>query len=90
MTFLTVDALLPQNLAVSLIAYNEEKSYYAMKNIMIWFGCKMNNKQIKIKRFSIFGKKLLEWKNDGQKILGHSELTQVWVDTKCSISWKRW
>ena len=33
MTFLTVDALLPQNLAVSLIAYNEEKSYYAMKNI---------------------------------------------------------
>ena len=34
MTFLTVDALLPQNLAVSLIAYNEEKSYYAMKNIM--------------------------------------------------------
>ena len=34
MTFLTVDALLPQNLAVSLIAYNEEKSYHAMKNIM--------------------------------------------------------
>ena len=30
MTFLTVDALLPRNLAVSLIAYNERK------NIMLW------------------------------------------------------
>ena len=36
MTFLTVDALLPRNLAVSLIAYNEKKYiYHAMKNIMI-------------------------------------------------------
>ena len=34
MTFLTVDALLPQNLAVALIAYNEEKIYYIIKNII--------------------------------------------------------
>ena len=34
MTFLTVDALLPQNLAVALIAYNEEIFYYIIKNII--------------------------------------------------------
>ena len=25
-----------------------------------------------------------------KKKVGHSESTQIWVDTKCPISWKRW
>ena len=38
MTFLTVDALLPRNLAVSLIAYNEKKNIlcYEKHHDLIW------------------------------------------------------
>ena len=44
----------------------------------------------------MFGKtskyqQVLEWKIEGpKKKVGHSESTQIWVDTKCPISWKRW